>query len=175
MNKKSAAKKASETPVIALIKDDPWLAPYEEDVLQRRKRCRDRQEEIKKKYGSVKAFAGAYNYFGINFNKKSKTWTYREWAPAATQLSLVGDFNNWNRDSHPLSKTEGGVWEISLPAKTLKHGELVKVHVQAANGNHDRMPAYIKRAVQDTETYDFSGQIWEPKNPFTHGPIKNLR
>lgn len=167
MNKKSAAKKASDTPVIALIKDDPWLAPYEADVLQRRKRCRDRQEEITQKYGSVEAYADAYNYFGINFNKKSKTWTYREWAPAATQLSLVGEFNNWDRSAHLLTKIDGGIWEISLPEDTLKHGNLVKVHIQAANGSHDRMPAYIKRAVQDTETYDFSGQVWEPAKKFT--------
>ncbi len=34
------------------------------------------------------------------------------WAPNAERVSIIGDFNNWNGESHPLrSKGESGIWE----------------------------------------------------------------
>jgi 1,4-alpha-glucan branching enzyme len=60
-----------------------------------------------------------------------------------------------------------GVWEIRLSPDTLKHQQRIKVHVVGADGEHkDRVPAWIKRAVQDSETYDFSGEIWAPEHPY---------
>ena len=36
----------------------------------------------------------------------------REWAPGAEDVSLVGDFNYWNRQADPLTKDETtGIWE----------------------------------------------------------------
>ncbi len=37
--------------------------------------------------------------------------------------------------------------------------------MQAGNGSHDRIPAYMRKVIQDPQTYDFSGQLWFPK-PF---------
>jgi 1,4-alpha-glucan branching enzyme len=34
------------------------------------------------------------------------------------------------------------------------------------NGSRDRIPAYIRRVIQDPQTYDFSGQLWFPEEPF---------
>src|SRR5262249_10750713 len=97
-------------------------------------------------------------------------WWYREWAPAAYELFLTGDFNGWDRASHPLHRTDGGVWEIFLPdaeyRETFAHASLVKVHVVAANGALDRIPAYIRRVVQDPVTKHFAGQVWSPPDPF---------
>ncbi|MEL6251241.1 MAG: alpha amylase C-terminal domain-containing protein [Bacteroidota bacterium] len=166
MKKNPGAKKTPKRKSIALVEDDPWLEPYLEDILARQKRCRDRQLEIKKNYGSMRAFSKGHEYFGINFDAKAEGWWYREWAPAAERLSLVGDFNEWDHEAHILEKKEGGIWEIFLPKEVLKHKDKVKVHITAANGSHDRMPAYIKRAVQDPTTYDFAGQIWEPETKF---------
>ena len=59
-----------------------------------------------------------------------------------------------------------GIWEIRLPKDVLKHGDLVKVHVVGANGAHDRIPAYIRRLVQDEETHGFSGQVWAPDEEY---------
>ncbi|MDW3647481.1 MAG: alpha amylase C-terminal domain-containing protein [Bacteroidia bacterium] len=166
MKKNPGAKKTPKKKSIALTEDDPWLEPYLDDILARRKRCRDRQEEITKTYGSMRAFSKGHEYFGINYDAKAQGWWYREWAPAAERLSLVGDFNEWDKEAHILEKKEGGIWEIFLPKEVLKHKDKLKVHITAANGSHDRMPAYIKRAVQDPNTYDFAGQIWEPEKEF---------
>jgi hypothetical protein len=38
------------------------------------------------------------------------------WAPNASRVSVVGDFNDWNPDAHPLTRRhEAGVWERFIP------------------------------------------------------------
>lgn len=154
----------------AILVEDPWLNPYEEEVNNRLIRFQNREKDIALKHGSLEHFADAYHYFGVNYDAKKKGWWYREWAPGAHQLSLIGDFNQWNRDTHPLSKNDQGVWEIFLEEKiyasSFKHESKIKVHVQGNNGALDRIPAYMQRVIQDPETYDFSGQLWFPEKPF---------
>ncbi|MEL6675848.1 MAG: alpha-amylase family glycosyl hydrolase, partial [Bacteroidota bacterium] len=151
----------------ALIQDDPWLEPYLEDVRLRHDRYEEKRASLEKMAGSLEAFANAYEYFGIHFDAEAGGWWYREWAPGAQALSLVGDFNDWDGSRHPLHSIEGGVWEIFISGNVLKHGDRVKVKVQGESGTQDRIPAYIRRALQDPETYDFSGQVWQPEAPFT--------
>ncbi|RMG26673.1 MAG: 1,4-alpha-glucan-branching enzyme [Bacteroidetes bacterium] len=155
---------------IALIADDPWLEPYEEEIAGRIQRFQKRLAEIERAHGTLLDFAHAYQYFGINYDPQQKGWWYREWAPAAKALFLTGDFNQWNRSSHPLARNEAGIWEIFLSeeqyAERFVHGSLLKVHVVADNGAHDRIPAYIRRVVQNPETLDFAGQLWMPPDPY---------
>ena len=154
---------------IQLIEDDGWLEPYEKEINERLAYFSDRLKRIKKNYGSLKKFADADKYFGFNFDSEKKGWNYREWAPNAEHLSLVGDFNDWNGESHPLVKNDSGVWEIFISdsaGKKLRHEDRVKVRITANGITRDRIPAYIERTIQDPETYDFSGQLWDPKPKF---------
>jgi 1,4-alpha-glucan branching enzyme len=159
----------SQTEKLAIIKEDPWLDPYGRDVQERFERYKRVRKEIEGVAGSLLNFATAHNYYGINFDTKRNGWTYIEWAPAAQQLYLTGDFNGWDRTSHKLERNIHNDWEIFLPYDEYKnsfvHGSKVKVHIHAANGAIDRIPAYIRRVIQDEKTYDFSGQLWFP-GPF---------
>lgn len=64
--------------------------------------------------------APGWKIYGFNrgeCNGKTGIW-YREWAPGAKALALVGEFNNWSpQDGHWASKNEFGVWELFLPDK----------------------------------------------------------
>lgn len=116
-------------------------------------------KRINQRAGSLEEYARGYRYYGFNRDAETGAWTYREWAPAARRVSLIGDFNGWNRESHPLERNERGVWEIMLPPDALAHGQKVKVHVVGADGTgRDRIPAWITRTVQDTTTYDLPGR-----------------
>ena len=154
---------------LKLIEQDPWLEPSEQDIEDRLDRFRTRLEGIVRDFGSLKAFAGGHEYFGILYDPVRKGWTYREWAPRAEGLFLTGDFNDWNPSSHPLKKNEYGIWEIFLGKDEYRerftHGSKVKVVVDSQHGRAYRIPAYIRRAVQDEDTKNFSGQVWLPK-PF---------
>ena len=157
---------------MALVENDPWLEPVAREIADRYERYKARLGQIEKDHGSLTDFADAYNYLGINYDNARKGWVYREWAPHAYSLFLIGDFNDWNRSSHPLKKDERGVWEIFLDEgvyrKRFVHGSRVKVLVHGANGASERIPVYIRRVVQDELTKDFSGQLWFSE-PFEWG------
>ncbi|MBW6460321.1 MAG: alpha amylase C-terminal domain-containing protein [Bacteroidales bacterium] len=151
---------------LRLLEVDPWLEPSARDVQERYNRFRSKLNEIQRDFGSIMSFAEGYKYFGINYDKKRKGWTYREWAPQANALYLVGDFNGWQEFSHPLTMDEFGVWEIFLDEKQYKdtflHGSKIKVLVDTQKGLQYRIPAYITRALQDEDTKNFTGQVWLP-------------
>ncbi|MBM3435287.1 MAG: 1,4-alpha-glucan-branching enzyme, partial [Bacteroidetes bacterium] len=150
-----------------LIRIDPWLEPSEKDITDRYSRYLNRLKSIENDFGSLANFAGAYHYFGINFDKKRKAFVYREWAPQAEALFLTGDFNGWNEFSHPLKKDKYGIWEIFLDTDEYKkdflHGSKIKVIVLSKKGKNYRIPAYIQRVEQDDDTKNFTGQVWLPK------------
>lgn len=165
------AAKENQKKHIALVEQDPWLEPVEHEILARLERYKNRLKQIEHDFGSLTKFADAYNYFGIHYDKKAKGWYYREWAPAAYQIFLFGEFNDWNRTSHPLQKKEYGIWEIFLDEETYKdrfvHNSKIKVLVDAPNGWKERIPVWATRVVQDDHTKDFSGQLWFPDKAFS--------
>jgi len=58
------------------------------------------------------------------------------WAPNAQAVSVIGNFNYWNRDSHRLSSRwdSSGIWEGFIPG--IGKGELYKYHIHARDGRH---------------------------------------
>ncbi len=148
-----------------IIEIDPWLAPFTEDIRLRQQRYLDIRQKLLGENGSLADFANGHHYFG--FHKTDDGWVYREWAPAADALFLFGDFNGWNRSSHPLTRLDNGCWEIRLKSTdSLTHQSLIKVHVQSRGTGRDRIPLYIHKVRQDPQTHDFAGQIWCPDQPF---------
>jgi 1,4-alpha-glucan branching enzyme len=149
---------------IALVQEEPWLAQYEPQIQRRSDRFQEAIREINDFSGNILEYGSVHNFYGIHFEAWRKGWVYREWAPAAKQLYFFGDFNDWNRSSHPMKKSPRGDWEIFLPFEKYKehfiHGSKVKVHVLAENGALDRIPAYIRRVIQDEKTHDVAGQLW---------------
>jgi 1,4-alpha-glucan branching enzyme len=148
---------------ITIIKEDEWLEPFQKNILNRMHWANQHLDFIKDNYGSLKKFARAHEYYGFNYDNKKKGWWYREWAPSADRLSLVGDFNEWNTEANILQRLDYGVWETFLADEhygdKIQNYSLVKVHIKANNGAHNRIPAYIKRVVQDPSDHSFCGQI----------------
>jgi 1,4-alpha-glucan branching enzyme len=150
-----------------LVRNDPWLAPYEGAIRQRIERFDQALAALGPEPNALVAYASGHKVMGIHCNAMAGHWSIREWAPAARAVSLIGDFNQWQRDSHPLTATDHGVWQLQLPAAALSHGQLVKLHVVGADGSRrDRIPACIRRAVQDPNSHDFAGQVWHPPQPY---------
>jgi 1,4-alpha-glucan branching enzyme len=155
----------------SILTDEPWLEPFAPVIAARYVRFQSAMQEIRNFSGSILEFATIHQYYGIQFDALRNGWVYREWAPAAKQLYLMGDFNWWDRESHPLRRNHRGDWEIFLPYEEYKstfiHQSRIKVRVIGANDTDlDRIPAYIRRVVQDEETHDFAGQLWFPESSF---------
>ncbi len=167
---------------LPLVKEDPGLIPFESAINNRLEWYYNTLEYIKSDFGSLQNFANAHRFFGFNYDETNKGWWFREWAPNADYLSLIGEFNNWDRGANPMKRVDYGVWEIFLPDidynERLHNGSLVKVHISAQNGQLDRIPAFINRVVQN-ENGSFDGQFikkstfkWTDKK-FDLSKIKN--
>lgn len=152
---------------IRIVENDPWLEPYEEAIRGRHEHALWKLNQItdngKKKLSD---FASGYLYFGLH--KLSKGWVFREWAPNATEIFLIGDFNGWKETPrYKLKRIEStGNWELRLSEKALKHGDLYKMKVKWNGGEGERIPAWCNRVVQDPETKIFSAQVWNPDKPY---------
>ncbi|MCM1020630.1 MAG: alpha amylase C-terminal domain-containing protein [Muribaculum sp.] len=150
---------------LAIIKNDPWLEPYAKAIEGRHRDFLNKEKELTAADGSLKAFANAYNYFGLH--RTADGWVFREWAPNATSITLVGDFSKWQEmRKYALKGIGNGVWELKLPEKALSHGQLYKMRVAWNGGGGERIPAYATRVVQDEKTAIFSAQVWAPEKPY---------
>ena len=171
------AKKSKPEPKHLAILDDHWLDPVQDDVMARYERFHRRLKELesyypltaqekKAKLSPLEKLARQDQYLGLNYSKEEKGWWLREWAPAAKEMYVFGDFNGWTRYQYPLSHRDDGIWEIFLDdktfGKTFVHGSLYKLIVRGADDSMlERLPAYTKRAVQDDTTKIFSAQVWK--------------
>ena len=167
--KKAAAKKVAEPQVpqhIGLVRNDPWLEPFEQAISGRHDHAVWKINQLtrngKKKLSD---FASGHLYYGLH--KLAKGWVFREWAPNATDIYLIGDFNNWQEtEKYRCKRIEGtDNWELKLSEKALQHGQLYKMKVHWNGGEGERIPAWCRRVVQDDQTKIFSAQVWNPRNP----------
>lgn len=155
-----------KNPNKASFLDDEYLKPYADQLQQRATHIEYMEERLTCGKMTLNDFANAHEYYGLHF--RDGKWIFREWAPNATAIFLVGDFSNWEqRDEFALNYGDGhGVWEIELPADALQHGDHYKLRIYWPGGGGDRLPAYTRRAVQDHHTKIFTAQVWRPQNPY---------
>ena len=95
---KKTTKKAS----YKILSIDPFLKPYESDIELRMKRHADTRQRLLGDKADLVSFANGYLYYG--FHRTEDGWVFREWAPGADAIHLIGEFNGWNRTSHPADR-----------------------------------------------------------------------
>lgn len=138
---------------------------YEKDIELRVNDYKRKKKELLGRGETLSDFANGAEYFG--FHRTSDGWVYREWAPAADEMYLTGDFNGWNKTSHPMEKKENGVFEIQLDGKdALYNGCKVKAIVVNGDRVMERIPLYAKYVTQDPVTYMWCAEIYEEEKPF---------
>ena len=156
-----------------LIKNDPWLAPYKEAIEGRYQYVVNKEKNLTGNgRQTLSEMASGYLYFGLHKTKSG--WVFREWAPNATAIYMIGTFNEWKKDDrYKLQRLGNGIWEIALAEGLLRHEDLFKLLVEWEGGCGERIPAWIRRVVQDENTKIFSAQVWNPEKPyvFKHKPV----
>ena len=144
--------------ISGILKTDPYLVPFKKDIELRMELFEAKRKELLANNKNLLDFASGYDYFGIH--KTENGWVYREWAPAAERMYFTGDFNNWNTESHPMTRLENGVFEIYLDGKnTLKAGQKIQAIVIFGGEMLRRIPTYATRVVQDPVTYVWCAEI----------------
>ena len=165
-SKAAAEKKVAPVKHIGIVKNDPWLEPFEGAICGRHDHALWKLNQLTQDgKQTLSDFASGYLYFGLH--KTSKGWVLREWAPNATDIYLVGDFNGWQEEeAYKMTRIDNGNWEIKLKASQMHHGDLFKLKVKWNGGEGERIPSYANRVVQDDTTKVFSAQVWAPAKPY---------
>ena len=151
-----------------IFKHDPYLLPFEADIELRMDNYARKKRELVGTGGKLCDFANGHEYFG--FHKTEDGWFYREWAPAAVAVFLTGDMVDWDKTALRLTPLGNGVFEIFLPGTdALWDGCHVKTLILRNGQLLERIPLYIKRVLQDPETYLWSGVVTdEPPYEWKH-------
>jgi len=145
-----------------ILEHNPQLMPFAGDIDLRMFLYRATKNRILNEGQTLNDFANAHNYYG--FHRVEGGWVYREWAPSAYQLYLTGDFNGWNKTSHPLRPLGNGDWELILKGEdALWDGCKVKTVVDANMTRTEHIPLYARRVVQDPKTITFTAEIVDEK------------
>lgn len=152
--------------MLDIVKNDPWLKPFGEAIEARHNQFLNKENELTQNGQiSLSDFANGHLYFGLQ--KTTNGWVLREWAPHATEIFLIGTFNNWQRmELYRLKPIGGGVWEVKIPMERIRHQDLYKLLISWDNGCGERIPAWCRRVVQDTHTHIFSAQVWDPESSY---------
>ncbi|KNZ77177.1 1,4-alpha-glucan-branching enzyme [Termitomyces sp. J132] len=147
---------------------DGYLEPDVPNIVNRYNIFRRWKDIIEEHEGGYDKFTKGYLRYGFNVSKGGEV-VYREWAPNAIEANLIGDFNEWNRTSHPMKKDEFGVWEITIPPVSpgvcaIPHDSKIKISMIIPSGKRiERLPAWIRRVTQDlgvSPVYD--ARFWNP-------------
>lgn len=115
----------------------------------------------------LKEFAIGHTFYGLH--RTESGWIFREWAPNAEELYLVGDFSNWEiRQEWACRKRDNcGNWELEVPQDAIRHGMHGKLFLRWRGGEGWRLPSYARYVVQDPATHVFTFQVWAPETPYT--------
>ena len=79
----------------------------------------------------------AQNYFGAHFKEENdqKFVTFRLYAPGASDVSVIGEWNSWDFTKDKMNKIdEVGVWELTIP--NLTNYQCYKFHFKNAKGEY---------------------------------------
>ena len=148
-----------------LLELNPQLKNFAGDIDLRMFLYRATKNRILTEGQTLNDFANAHNYYG--FHRTETGWVYREWAPSAYQLYLEGEFNNWDKTSHPLTPIGDGNWELVLEGEdALWEGCKVKTVVDANMTRTEHLPLYARRVVQSKADNTFTCEITDDSKVF---------
>ncbi len=150
--------------MLHLLEKFPELRPYEGDLSARMARFAEKRAQLLEGHDSLKDFANAHAWYG--FHRQPDGWVYREWAPAADEVYLTGDFNGWSWTATPLQRLDGGNWELFLPGDTLQKGSRVLTIVRNGESLTQHVPLYARRVTQDWVTQSWCCEVWDDLSPY---------
>lgn len=110
-------------------------------------------------------FYHCYLKFGAHRVKLNRIWGvhFALWAPNASRVRIVGNFNHWRGTNHEMQLREGGVWVLFIPY--LKEGEIYKYEITTPQGETflkaDPYAFYTEKRPQTASiVYSLKGYSW---------------
>ena len=106
----------------------------------------------------------SYEELGCHYIEELHAHRFEVWAPNARSVSVVGDFNNWDRNAHMCEKLPGGVWVAIISG--LKDGDNYKYFVVGYDGSeHYKTDPYATwcevRPATASKVWSIDGYTWK--------------
>ena len=126
----------------------------------------------------------AYEYMGAHATTHDGVpgYMFRVWAPRAQAVSVVGDFNFWDANAHPMHKITDGIWECFLPGG--QPYDAYKFAITGADGKlrfkadpyafHAETRPGTSSKLYSIEGYQWGDSAWKEtcrKNPVYSAPL----
>ena len=126
----------------------------------------------------------AYEYMGAHATTHDgeSGYMFRVWAPRAKAVSVVGDFNFWDTEAHPMHKITDGIWEVFIPGG--KPFDTYKFAVTGQDGNlrykadpyafHAETRPGTSSKLYTIDGYQWGDQQWleyRHSHPVYHAPL----
>ena len=145
--------------------DDVYLKPFENAIRGRAENALRRARDLTCGK-SLSEWASAHNFYGLHCTKNG--WVFREWAPNATSMWLVGDFSGWkiNPDFELFRIPGTDTWGREFPKDAIKDGDNYRLEMRWEGGHGERIPAYARYVVQDPQTKLYSARVYEPAKKY---------
>lgn len=111
----------------------------------------------------------AYEYMGSHKESSGDSevvTTFRTWAPNAKSISVVGNFNNWDRNKNQMSKvTDNGIWECVV-SKNIPEFCEYKYSIETIDGefilkSDPYAYHYETRPANSSKIYSIDGYGWK--------------
>ena len=145
--------------------DDVYLKPFENAIRGRAENAFRRARELTCGK-SLSEWASAHEFYGLHRTKDG--WVFREWAPNATSMWLVGDFSGWkiNPDFELFRIPGTDTWGREFPKDAIKDGDNYRLEMRWEGGHGERIPAYARYVVQDPQTKLYSARVYAPAKKY---------
>lgn len=147
---------------------DPWLEPFSGELINRQMKFRETYDMIQSNEKSFLDFASSYRTYGVHADWDTKKITVTEYVPDVQEVSIVGDFNNWNVDTHKLKPLDNfGKWGLAIDPIdgdfAIPHDSRFKISMVSQSGERIyRLCPWLTRATPSTENTLFEGRFWNP-------------
>ncbi len=147
-----------------IIRNDSYLEPFSSAIIGRLNAAQMKEKEILQGK-SMPDFSQGHKWYGLH--RDGNQWIIRDWAPNATEIFLIGQFNEWQENpEYALRPVGSGNWELTLSTEKIGHNDLYAFSTHWNGGQGKRIPAWANRVVQDDYTKIFNAQVWAPENDY---------
>ncbi len=127
----------------------------------------------------------SYRFFGVHAIEEDGVTKhrFRVWAPNAVSISVVGDFNQWNRETHPMELIADGVWEAVI--ENLAQFDAYKYSIETRSGeilmksdpyaNHfETRPANASKIYESSYTWHDDAWLEKKKQQIVYKSPMNI-
>lgn len=151
-----------------VLDTDSWLEPHAQELIARQLKFRKWLQDLENSENSLQQFASSYEKYGLHADWETKKIICYEYIPDVAEVSLVGDFNQWDLSGHKFSKVnEFSLWKLEIDPINgdfaIPHDSRYKIAMKLGSGEVIyRLCPWAQRCTAATDSSLYDARFWNP-------------